>query len=65
MTKPGETAFPVSTDTASFGLKIREYFACQIMAGFIANNVSKNLPTIASLSVNAADELVEALNRPV
>jgi hypothetical protein len=61
---PDQTAFP-STELMTFGLTKREYFAALAMQGYISNglaNKSKD-SSIAFLSVAAADELINTLNK--
>ena len=67
MSKADEPAFPAYTGNKEnwvFGLTKREYFAAMAMQGLLANSTSSgHIRSCALDSVDAADALIEALER--
>jgi hypothetical protein len=58
---PEDKVYP---DSENYGLTKREYFACQVFIGLLANTYkkSKTYRELAEVAVNQADELINALN---
>ena len=65
MTLPNEPAFarPSSSTSHQDGLTKREYFAAMAMQGFLSEGEVSEIKTIAVLSVQMADALIEQLNK--
>lgn len=65
MTQPNESAFarPSSSTSHQDGLTKREYFASMAMQGFLSEGEVSEIKTIAVLSVQMADALIEQLNK--
>lgn len=67
-TKPNASAFPFqdngSTVVPELGLSKREYFSAMIMQGLASNsqNIENTTKADAIIAVNAADQLILALN---
>ena len=58
----GEPAFPFQTDSLSYGMTLRDYFAAKAMQGFLANPQWNALDPerIAEWSYDQADAMMEA-----
>jgi hypothetical protein len=67
-TLENQCVYPIvisETNVPQWGLTKREHFAAMAMQGLLANysNRGMNIDTIAKQAVNAADELINALNK--
>jgi hypothetical protein len=69
-TLENQCVYPVfinETNVPEWGCTKREHFAAMAMQGLLANysNRGMNIDTIAKQAVNAADELIKALNETI